>query len=311
MIEESIWDKDLKKYVTGIHYRWAGDWKKSCWFEVDGKTYHVTKNYPYFITTGTCYAINYPDESDWRLYYFDRKGVLQEDYAGPALYNGKQYFFKDGELFHKGTANYGIAQGTDGYYYFIEGGGVILTGTNKWVGLAGDGTDWTHELVDTGTYTFDAYGRLINNLLTGKTSIKDQTAKEGDKTEIIGRVLSLTRKLACKVMYKDSAGKYHLLEAMINPYGASTIALEDPALEYNFIIPKDAKEVKILISGDVSGDGKITNEDVLFMIEAFRDPTKLTDEQMYVADVDGDGRITAADIAYINAVVKKGIELDW
>ena len=69
---------------TGYRYRWAGDWKKACWFEYDGNTYHVGKNYPYFLTTGYSYSIvNYPDVEDYRSYLFDDKGVLQKDFTGP------------------------------------------------------------------------------------------------------------------------------------------------------------------------------------------------------------------------------------
>jgi glucan-binding YG repeat protein len=289
----------------GIRYRWAGDWKKGCWFEVDGNTYHVTKNYPFNVTTGYApYIINYPNVEEYKTYLFDDKGVLQKDLVGPATVNDKgtvkTLFFKDGMPYPV----YGLVQADDGYYYYVNNwdGTIVL---NQEFEVT---TNRSHGLVPAGTYTFDAYGRLTESMIADALINNGVSAK----VTVVGRVLTVVHDIACKVMYKDADGKYHVIEAMINPYGAAMAALdEDAAVEYNFAIPKDATEVKIVVSGDVSGDGKITNEDVLFMIEAFRDPTKLTDEQMYVADVDGDGRITAADIAYINAVVKKGIELDW
>ena len=289
----------------GIRYRWAGDWKKGCWFEVDGNTYHVTKNYPFNVTTGYApYIINYPNVEEYKTYLFDDKGVLQKDLVGPATVNDKgtvkTLFFKDGMPYPV----YGLVQADDGYYYYVNNwdGTIVL---NQEFEVT---TNRSHGLVPAGTYTFDAYGRLTESMIADALINNGVSAK----VTVVGRVLTVVHDIACKVMYKDADGKYHVIEAMINPYGAAMAALdEDAAVEYNFAIPKDATEVKIVVSGDVSGDGKITNDDVLFMIQAFRDPTKLTDEQMYVADVDGDGRITAADIAYINAVVKKGIELDW
>ena len=305
---------------VGIRYRWAGDWKKACWFEVDGNTYHVTKNYPYFVTTGYAhYIINYPVEEDTRCYLFDENGVLQKNYTGPAnvVVNGvdRNIFFKNGEVY----TTFGLAQADDGYYYYIsnnEGGswvgGMVVTDAPYTV-TVNRGHGYITEQKE---YTFDAYGRMTNDLLAGKTTITNNTIATEDAekavTSVMGRVLSVVYEVACKVVYKDAAGKYHVVEAMVNPYAASPMSARAATpTEYNFAIPEDATEVKVMVSGDVSGDGKIDKSDVQNAIEAFKGSTTLSDEQMYLADVDGDGKITAADIAYINAVVNKGIKLDW
>lgn len=53
------------------------------------------------------------------------------------------------------------------------------------------------------------------------------------------------------------------------------------------------------INGDVDGDGQITSNDALNILQCVAGIADLTDEQKKVADADGDGEITSADALYI------------
>ncbi len=325
---EMVYDTE-GKYGSGYRYRWAGDWVKGCWFEYDGNTYHVEKNYPYFITTGYGHYIHdFKDGDSTGCYLFDDKGVLQKDYIGPATVqiNGSSYtyLFKDGTIYRQeffgSEWQKGLIQGTDGYYYYVQGGtgyaaGTIAVSTSFWMGKLGDGTDPRNGIdVKDGSYTFDGYGRLTAALVS-ESIINNVTGTEVI-SEIVGRVITVKHTAACKVAYKNDAGEYVIIDAKINPYANVSVALDqDASAEYNFTIPSDAKEVKIVLSGDVNEDGVIDTNDVSKIYSSVMGKTDgiNTDNtvETALADVNGDGKLTIADVALLNAARLGKKDLEW
>lgn len=333
ILVRGVWEYDTYEGQSGWRYRWAGDWKKACWFEVDGETYHVNKNYPYYVTTGYApYIKNYPSEKqeDLLICLFDERGALMKDYAGPVDIDGTQMFFMNGVLYSAGiypryngsTWYKGLTQGTDGYYYYVNNDGSVFLGTEeentKWFKSTDDSGAWANGFVavDKG-YTFDEYGRLTTDLLaSSNTTITDATKPtEGESkivTNVIGRVLSVRAEVTCKVMYRGADGKYHAIEAKVNPYATGTFSA-NTSTEYNFTVPQDATDVKIVVAGDFSGDGQITNEDIADLQKAAlgKDGATLSDEQKFICDANGDGRITAVDLLFIKAAQLGKKPLDW
>ena len=313
---EMVYDTE-GKYGSGYRYRWAGQWTLGCWFEYHGNTYHVEKNYPYFITTGYGHYIHdFKDGDSTGCYLFDEKGVFLGDYTGPAsIGNSKTAMFKNGVLY---TAEFlgsdckkGLIQGSDGYYYFISSNWdakSIVVNQSTWVGTLGGGGDYRNGInIPEATYTFDAYGRLTKALISD--SIISNTA--GAAVQIIGSVITVTNDIACKVAYKNAAGEYVILEAMVNPYQTA----KSGETEYNFAIPTDAKEVKIMVSGDVSGNGTADADDVNTIYATILGREGGLDESdaliMALADVNGDGKVSTLDAALLNAARLGKAEIRW
>ena len=290
--------------ITGLRYRWAGNWVANGWFEVDGDTYHVDSHRPIngktnwgcFVTVGyghyiSAYGREGAYSNDTISVLFDENGVLQENFTG-AVYTGTTYgfrCFKNGVLY----ATPGLLQGNDGHYYYVSDawdgtakvGQNIAVAENKALGIAA------------GTYTFDQYGRLTNNLLTNVTIANEIKA---EIVEVIGRVLTVKHTAACKVLYKNEHGEYVLADAMVNPYGTSTFA-SNGASEYNFAIKKGATEIQIVLAGDLNFDGVVNEADEKLLADALNpnSDTELSELQALVADLDGDGEITIADRAIL------------
>lgn len=266
----------------GIRYRWAGDWKKACWFEVDGNTYHVTKNYPYFVTTGYAhYIINYPDSEDTRSYLFDENGVLQKNFTGAATVNVKgterTLFFKNGEVY---TA-FGLIQGDDGYYYYVnnnqENGswvdGVVITNQQFKVTVnRGHGY-----ITEEATYTFDDKGRMVEPLVT--------VNQQGISAEVsvMGRAVTVEYDLACVLICKVG-NTYVAIQARANGDGT-----------YNFTVPQDATDVQLVVKGDANGDGVVGQEDMDLLTAYLLGEAELTAEQLLILDVNGNGKVNSAD----------------
>lgn len=273
---------------------------KACWFEVDGDTYYVDKNEPYFITTGYAHYIkNYPNEDDLRSYLFDDNGVLQKDYTGPAdvVINGveKTIFFKNGERYDdsNGKSPYGLHEGTDGYYYYVKTWeGEIAKNESVSVNK-----DRAHGLVPAGTYTFDAQGRLSS------PSILEVENNYNISYTVIGRVVTVAKDApVCKVCYWDETSEKNVaLEATVNTDGS-----------YNFAAPSDVGEVVIILAGDADGNGNIKDTDIAKMKETVLSGNLSLDSLNDVAaDVNGDGRVTAADIARLNATLLGKTNIEW
>ncbi len=274
---------------TGWRYRWAGNWMKGCWFDVDGNTYHVEKNYPYTLTTGYGHYIHdFSGDDTTGCYLFDENGVLQKDYIGPAyvewISGGQPYsgtvMFQNGILY----TVYGLIEGTDGYYYYVDNGG------STWVGgaVVMDKTNYSvttnraHGLVTEGAYNFDSQGRLIDALVEVENNVSGVTAS------VMGKVTTVTvtnDAPVCKVGYlKD--GEYVTIDATKNADGT-----------YNFAAPKDAEEIKIVVSGDVTGDGVIDADDQSKIAASLLPDSDVTlsAEEKLAADVNGSGELNSAD----------------
>jgi len=299
VLVKGAWEYDTYQGKSGWRYRWAGNWMIGCWFEAEGETYLVGKNYPYYVHTGYAhYVHDYRDGQDTTgCYIFDDRGKLQKDYVGPKYVEWASgsgtLFFKNGVLY---TTN-GLVQGNDGYYYFVDNGGsswvggaIVMNKSNYYVNAS-----YTHDLVPVGNYNFDAQGRLTNALLdvTDKAAVTDYT--------VMGRAITVKSDTACKVGYLVD-GKYVALDAIDNGDGT-----------YNFAAPKDVDQVLVVLSGDANGDGAITGSDISALNASILGKQNLTKEGLLAADVNGDGRITAADMARLNAVVlvKPDAKPEW
>ena len=311
------------KYGSGYRYRWAGEWTLGCWFEYQGNTYHVEKNYPYFITTGYGHYIHdFKDGASTGCYLFDDKGVFQKDYTGPAATSATQIsLFKNGVLYNAGyfgaECKKGLIQGSDGYYYFLNDrwdATSCIVSKSTWVGTTSDGGDYRNGIdIPSDSYAFDEYGRLVKALVS-ESIISTNTGATDAQVNIIGRVMTVTHNAVCKVAYKNAAGEYVILEAMINPYATSTVD-GDGAMQYNFAIPADAKEVKIVLAGDITGDGSIDTSDVSKINATLlgkEGGIEASDAMaIALADVNGDGKITTADVVLLNAARLGKKDLEW
>ena len=285
---------DGKKH-TGWHYRWAGDWMDG-WFEVEGNWYFAEKNYPRMTATGYAYIMRKGATATTDLQYHlmtkDKMGAFMIDYTGTyEVSAGKYSFLQNGVRMSESNKLY---RGDDGYYYFSDGSGYILTNTSKYITPA-----WANghiKITGNGrSFFFDKYGRLTENLIKETATIKNEI---NAATEVIGRVMTVKHTAAVRVVYLLN-DKYVTADAMVNPYASQVAAMGDEVVsEYNFAIPADAKEVKIVLKGDVSGDGKIGAEDMDTLIQALTadDADNVLDSlQKAILDIDGDGEITSAD----------------
>ena len=298
---------DLRKEtaggITGWRYRWAGDWIANGWFEVDGNTYHVDShraingksNWGCFITTGYGHYIATfgAHEQETYCYLFDENGVLQKDFTGAAyIASRNEYrYFVDGVLY----ATPGMAQGDDGYYYYVSDnwdGTVVVGKQHEVTGYL------TRNLVPAGTYTFDAQGRLVE-ALTSVTEV-NTTA---DSLTIQGVVATVKNDKASVITCKVGEN-YVVVSGTLNADGS-----------YNFIVPKGATEVELRILGDTDGNGSVTEQDQKVLYDALMgtdDPDAL---EKLLLDVNGNGELNIADLAELirSMMTEEGIhkDLEW
>lgn len=276
--DTNVTGNDGKKH-TGWHYRWAGDWQE-LWFEVEGEYYFANKNYPRMIYTGYQRVMKQDATStnDTQYHLFDDRGVFQKDYTGH-YFDGTNYvFLKNGVR----QIIEGLYDG-NGYYYYVQGDGTIVTSASKYVNASR-----TNGLVDVGTYEFDEYGRMIKALLT----VEENFSLDGYSYSVMGRAVTVTNSVACKVGYlKD--GQYVELEAIDNGDGT-----------YNFAAPAGVDKVLVVLAGDVNADGEVAAADIAALNASILGKMDLTAaEGLLAADVNGDGRITAADLARLKAII--------
>ena len=295
---------------TGWRYRWAGTWVKGCWFEVDGNTYHVEKNYPFTWTTGYGHYIHdFIDGDSTSSWLFDENGVLQKNFTGAAevTVNGtkRMICFENGKVH---TA-FGLIQGTDGYYYYVNNnqedgswvdGEVITNMDFKVTVLRGHG----YVNKETTCY-FDSQGRMTTPLINKDTEIKIPAAAPISKENVtvLGRVIEVTVSegtAGCKVVYKDG-NTYVTAEATKTANG------------YSFVTEVGATDIQFVVSGDVSCDGIVDSNDVSVLRDFVLEKAEATISEVgkITADVNGDGKLTALDLALINAVAKGKANLDW
>ena len=279
------WEQDTYQGVTGWRYRWAGDWMKAGWFEADGETYLVGKNYPYYVITGYAhYVKDFRDgEETTGCYLFDDRGRLQDDVAATVNFGGtmKTLFFKNGALYtsylfgsdwHKG-----IAQSSDGYYYFVNDDGTVVLNGSKWVGVANSGADWRNGLVATGTYTFDAQGRMTNQLVTVTQRGVNTT------TSVMGRAVTVTHTQACILVYE------------VDGVTSVAYAIDNGDGTYNFALPANVSKATVVLLGDGDGDGTLDSADRDLLIQAMKGEMTLDAVQQLALDINRSGEINSAD----------------
>ncbi len=290
ILVKGVWEYDTYQGKSGWRYRWAGDWMKACWFEVDGKIYNVVKNYPYYVITGYGHYIkDYRDGQETTgCYLFDEKGALMVNFTGAAYIESRNEYryFVEGVLY----STIGIAQGNDGYYYHVNGDGTVSTSTTVKVNEAQG-----HGYVPAGDYEVDEFGRLTKKLVEVETKI------DNISTSVIGRVVTVAKDApVCRIGYFKN-DVYVALDATKNADGS-----------YNFVAPKDVDDVVIVLSGDADGDGAVNETDIADMKETvLSGDLSLGSPDDLAADVNGDGRVTAADIARLNAALKGKTDIEW
>lgn len=297
ILTDGAWEQDTYQGKTGWRYRWAGDWKKAGWFEAGGETYLVGKDYPYYVITGYAhYVVDYRDGAETTgCYLFDDRGALQKDVVAKVNVGGtmKTLFFKNGALYTPrifgSDWRQGLVQTTDGYIYYVTSkqDGTVLQDRTEWLKVS----EHTYGLIDeNGHYSFDDYGRMTNDLVTPSLANKTIENKTSDNTvtaTVLGRVMTVQSRQACWVLCKVG-DVYRLVEARVNPYATATAA-EETVSEYNFVIPKDATELKIVLAGDVNMDGAVNAADVSAL------SGDLSDMQTALADINGSGEVNSAD----------------
>ena len=282
VLVKGVWMEDAQSGYSGRRYRWAGDWIVGEWFQADGKWYFSNKNEYGYVRTGYQHYIpSREDTTKTKCYLFDENGALMVDFNGAKYIESRneyRYFVK-GELY----SSIGIAQGNDGYYYFVTGNGTVNVNTSVSVNAS-----QTHGYVTAGTYDFDQYGRLTKALLS--VSVTENC--KIDRYTVMGRAVTVDNDAACKVGYLVD-GKYVALEAIDNGDGT-----------YNFAAPKDVDKVMVVLTGDANGDGEAAAADIARINSAVLRKSSLTDaEDLLAADVNGDGKITAADMARLMAII--------
>jgi len=317
VLVEGAWEQDTYQGVTGWRYRWAGDWMKGCWFEADGETYNVNKNYPYYVYTGFAYYIHdYRDGVDTTgCYLFDDRGRLQKDVAATVNFGGtmKTLFFKNGALYTSSLFgsdwHKGIVQGTDGYYYFVNSDGAVTLDTkNKWIGVDSNGDDWTNGYVTTDKYyDFDAQGRMTTPLIETKNINVQNTETDTVKVESVeGKVVTVSAvpdAAARKVGYLNDKNEYVAVDVTEN--GNNT---------YQFVADKSVTELELVITGDADGDGEIEVQDALDLQKTIlnKEIEKPIDALgKFAGDINGDGKITAIDLALMAAAALDKYEIAW
>ena len=295
--DTNIVGNDGKKH-TGWHYRWAGDWKDG-WFEVEGEWYFATKNYPNMTDTGFVRIMKQDatssSDTQYHLMNKNEKGALNKEFTGAYQVSAGKYSFLQNGV--RMTVSNRLYKGDDGYYYYSDGTGYILTNTSKYIVA-----DWTngHPITPNKTYYFDEYGRLQDKLFS--ENIIQNSTKAEISMEIIGRVLTINHTTACKVGYLKN-NVYIEIKAMDNAYGDG----------YNFAIPSDATKVIVTLNGDVNVDGQITADDANILKNVLLElPQEMTAAGALAADVNGDGKFTALDLALIKAAANTpSFKLGW
>jgi hypothetical protein len=102
---------------------------------------------------------------------------------------------------------------------------------------------------------------------------------------IDGDKITVKSELSCKAGYIDN-GKYVTVTATENEDGTFT-----------FIVPEGVTEMEIVVKGDVSGDGKFDENDLLDLMNHINfSADEISD---FASDVNGDGKINNKDYGLI------------
>ena len=139
---------------SGTMYRWAGEWLYHSWFEYDGNKYYVWSNR--LLATGF-------SKIDNKVHAITDEGIWLEDLNGLYDYNGKTYYVEDGIV----NTYPGLVYIDGYYYYFNSADWSAVKGRKYWISK-------TNGLLPEARYTFDEYGRIVDDVQEPGTSTPDQ-----------------------------------------------------------------------------------------------------------------------------------------
>ena len=131
--------------ANGTRYRWAGQWLKDEWLNLDGKETYILRG-GYFVT-----GLQKRFYTDGKVYYFafGEDGWWMKDYTGFYDYEGSTYLIENGLV----NEYPGMVKMGEDYYYF-NSRGTMIKGRTYWV-------DKSNGYVQNGNYTFDETGKLV------------------------------------------------------------------------------------------------------------------------------------------------------
>ena len=128
-----------------IRYAWAGNAYNKGWLEVEGKTYYGDING--VILTGVQRIETASNSHIFNYYLFDETGALVEG-DGFVDYNGTTYYMIDNILNYAGLIE------VDGAYYYVRSDYTLVKNAEHYVYK-------TNDLMEIGTYEFDADGKMV------------------------------------------------------------------------------------------------------------------------------------------------------
>lgn len=119
-----------------------------------------------------------------------------------------------------------------------------------------------------------------------------------------GQRVTVKSPSACRAVYLDG-NEYVKLKAEKNPNGT-----------YTYTVPKNQKEIILVLLGDLNYDGMVDSADTAVLGEAIKNGTQYTPEQMLIADINENGKINSADrVLLARSLLDKSHEhykaLDW
>ncbi len=133
----------------GIRYYYGPGYYSHTWATIDGESYYFDSNGYRYTGYNLIKDSRYSHDDDYRLYLFGEDGKLVEKSTGNGIFvtdNGT-YYLEDGYAKHKGLV---LVNGD--YYYF---------GSSRMAAVGDHYVDKTNGLLDAGTYTFGADGKMV------------------------------------------------------------------------------------------------------------------------------------------------------
>ena len=274
--DENVNGNDGNKH-TGYHYRWAGNWMNG-WFEVGEDTYFANKNYPCMVSTGYQRVLRQDatDSTQTQYHLFDENGVFQKNYTG-AYFDGTNYaYLKNGVR--------QIIEGVyeaDGYYYYVEGSGLLFVNGLKYI----QDSRANGYVTPNKSYNFDEQGRLCDTLVT----VDVKTAALENAYTVFGSTVTVNSKQVCGVVYL-SAGKYVEIEGVKRSDGSTY-----------FTAPAGVSQVLLLVKGDFDGSGTVSIGDVTILLNAIAGKNGL--DAWMNGDFDESGIVSIGDVTILLNVI--------
>ena len=141
---------DLVTNEKGTRYRWAMDWVRNRWIELDGNNYYADRD-AYFATGFHNARVIGTNGGEVRTYLFDENGVWLKDVDGIYTHtDGYTYLVNNGVR----VDSPGLVQIGDYYYYFTSNH-YMIKNRDYWISK-------TNGLMPEKSYHFDEEGRMTN-----------------------------------------------------------------------------------------------------------------------------------------------------